>query len=90
MATAGSARLRNQSNSTRRTGEVMNLTNEMHAFTAVVVGSLPTCGGEVERGESLGLGTRGLPLSLTLPHKGGGNAMAFADRCVVHGGGAFA
>src|SRR3981189_3625693 len=87
MATAGSASLRNQSNSTRRTDEVMNLANEMHAFTAVMVGSLPPCGGELERGVSLELRARGLPLSLALPHKGGGNAVAFADRCVVHSGG---
>jgi hypothetical protein len=48
------------------------------AFVAGKVGSLPPCGGELERGISPGLGARGLPLSLTLPHKGGGNARLLA------------
>src|ERR1700682_4375130 len=79
MATAGSARLRNQSNSTRRTGEVTNLAVEMYAFASGAVGSLSPCAGEVERGVSPGLGARDLPPSLALLHKGGGNAAAFAD-----------
>jgi hypothetical protein len=82
-ATAGSASLRNQSNSTRRTGEGMNLAIEMDAFTAMTVRSLPPCGGEPERGVSPGFGVRGLLLSLALPRKGGGNAAAFADGSVV-------
>ncbi|QOZ28962.1 hypothetical protein XH93_39470 [Bradyrhizobium sp. CCBAU 51753] len=36
-------------------------------------GSLPPCGGELERGVSHKHRPRGLPLSLTLPRKGGGN-----------------
>ncbi|WP_298273745.1 OB-fold nucleic acid binding domain-containing protein, partial [uncultured Bradyrhizobium sp.] len=37
------------------------------------VGSLPPCGGELERGVSHDHRPCGLPLSLTLPRKGGGN-----------------
>ena len=37
------------------------------------VGSLPPCGGELERGASHDHRPCGLPLSLTLPRKGGGN-----------------
>ena len=71
-----------RSNSTRRTGEVMNLTVEIHMSATSIVGSLPPCGGELERGANPGFGARGLPLSLTLPHKGGGNAIAYAGRGV--------
>src|SRR5579863_8410665 len=87
MAIAGSARLRNQSNSTRRIAEVMNVA-WTDAFAAYALGSHPPCGGEVERGVSLGLDARGLPPSLTSrasfahlgPRKGGGNVAAYADR----------
>ncbi|MBR1158326.1 error-prone DNA polymerase [Bradyrhizobium elkanii] len=37
------------------------------------IGSLPPCGGELERGVSHDHRPCGLPLSLTLPRKGGGN-----------------
>jgi len=68
----------------RRTGEGMTLEIEMLA--AKTAGSLPPCGGEVERGVSPGFGMRGLPPSLTLPHKGGGNAASFAAARVATGG----
>ena len=53
------------------------------AFVAGKVGSLPPCGGELERGVSPGFGARGLPPSLTLPHKGGGNESASAGGHLV-------
>jgi hypothetical protein len=40
----------------------------------------------VERGVNPGLGVRGLPPSLALPHKGGGNAAVFAERLVIRSG----
>jgi hypothetical protein len=88
MATAGSARLRNRSNSTRRTDDTMNLVSKMQGSAARTVGSLPPCGGEVERGVGHDLGVRGLPPSLTLPRRGGGNGEVVADRGVADGGSA--
>lgn len=74
----------------RRTGEVMNLAKEMHAFTAVTVSSLPPCGEELEKGVSPGFSARGLPPFLTLPRKGGGDAVVFAEGFSIQSGGVFA
>ncbi|MCK1717552.1 error-prone DNA polymerase [Bradyrhizobium sp. 141] len=47
--------------------------DEHESGTHEWLGSLPPCGGELERGVSHDQRPRGSPLSLTLPRKGGGN-----------------
>ncbi|RQH12123.1 error-prone DNA polymerase [Bradyrhizobium sp. RP6] len=47
--------------------------DEHESGTHERLGSLPPCGGELERGVSHDQRPRGSPLSLTLPRKGGGN-----------------
>ncbi len=46
---------------------------------APAVGSLPPCGGELEKGVATRTAVAATP-SLTLPRKGGGNAAVFAER----------
>jgi error-prone DNA polymerase len=47
-----------------------------HTFATGTIGSLPPCGGEVERGVNPLLRARVSPPSLTLPRKGGGDDVA--------------
>src|SRR5258708_38621463 len=95
MAIAGSARLRKASNSMRRTGDQMKSVIKMHKGAVAAAGSLPPCGGEVERGVNPNRSARGLSPSLTLeselrssrPHKGGGNRHAHGAALRQNGGG---
>ena len=64
----------------------MNVAVRTEAFATRTVGPLPPCGEELERGVSPMLCAPRLPPSLTLPHKGGGNAAVFLEAACAHSG----
>ncbi len=57
----------------------------MNGASSGMAGSLPPCGGEVERGVNPTLGIRGIPPAL--PHKGGGNSPACATVFAINSSG---